>query len=138
MNDNETATAENPDSPTAPARKGTPLASAFHRAAASPNRSGVPLATMFRQITRAAPAMPSVVVSPQKAVLVRHSQRDLSRSVAFRMRRRLIDHRLTRRDREAAQRARRPPSRESRIRGAVLARFAGPGGAASGTASSRT
>ncbi|MEU5673297.1 hypothetical protein ABZ749_23650 [Micromonospora sp. NPDC047753] len=132
MNDNEATAADNPDSLTTPARKGIPLASAFHlAAAANPNRTGVSLATMFRQITTAAPAVPGIprdAVSPQKVSVFRHRQRVLSRSVAYRTRRRLIDRRFTRRDREAAQQARRPPSRESIIRGRFLARLSEPAG----------
>ncbi|MEU5549035.1 hypothetical protein ABZ738_04630 [Micromonospora sp. NPDC047793] len=124
MNHNEAASAENPDSLAPPVRKGVPLARAFHRAAAA-NPTGVPLVAMFPKVTAVTSAMPRVVVSPLEVVVVRCRQRVLSRSVAFRVRRRLIDHRFTRSARKDAGRARRSPSRESRLFGAFLASWAG-------------
>ncbi|MET8367512.1 hypothetical protein ABZU53_28695 [Micromonospora sp. NPDC005194] len=126
MNDNDAAAAENPDSPTPPARTGTPLARAFQRAAAAnPNRAGVPLAAMFPQANAMTSAMPRIVVSPPKVVVVRRRQQAMSRSAVFRAHQRLIDRRLTRSAREAAGRARRTPSRDSRLRGAMRAGWAG-------------
>lgn len=126
MNDNDAVAAENPDSPTPPARTGTPLARAFQRAAAAnPNRPGVPLAAMFPQATAMTSAMPRIVVSPPKVVVVRRRQQTMSRSAVFRAHQRLIDRRLTRSAREAAGRARRTPSRDSRLRGAMRAGWAG-------------
>ncbi|UQU62542.1 hypothetical protein COUCH_26370 [Couchioplanes caeruleus] len=126
MNDNETASAESPDSLTPPAGKGIPLARAFQRAAAgSPNRAGAPLAALFPQAAALTSAMPHVVVSPAKVVVVRRRQQVMSRSAVFRAHQRLIDRRLTRSAREAAGRARRAPSRESRLRGAFMAGWAG-------------
>lgn len=104
MNGNEASAVENPDSLTAPARVGNPRA-----AAANPNRSGVPRGTIFHQTATAAPTasgIPCGAVSPQKAVVVRHRKRVQSRSVALRTRRRMIDRRVTCRDREAAPWAR--------------------------------
>ena len=126
MNDNEAATAENPDSLTPPARKGVPLASAFDWAAAA-KASGmtVPSVTMIRQVTEAMSARPRVAVSPQK-VVVQRRQRSLTRSVAFRTRRRRIDHRLTCRDRAAASRARRPRPGELDILEAMRAALSAP------------
>ena len=122
MNDNEPAAAKSPTrSPRRPAR-GIPLASAFHRAAAA-------LAAKFWPVTSTAPDTTSVVVSPQAATVVRRRRQILSRSVAFRTRRRLIDRRFTRRDREAAQRARRPRRpREAALIAALEAALSGPAG----------
>lgn len=131
MNDNEAIAAENPDSLTAPARKGIPLASAFRRTAtANPDRAGVPLAKMFRQVATAVPAMtgiPRGAMSPQKVVVVRHRQRVLSRSVAFRtQRRQLIDDRLARRGGEATPWARRFRRGEPAILHALRAGWSPP------------
>ncbi|MEV6849884.1 hypothetical protein [Actinoplanes sp. NPDC051411] len=71
------------------------------------------------------PAIPRVVVSPTKVVMVRPRQKATSRSAALRAHQRLIDLRLTRGAREAAGRARRRPSRDSRLRGAMRAGWAG-------------
>ncbi|WIN00042.1 hypothetical protein ACTOB_003718 [Actinoplanes oblitus] len=130
MNDNEPAAAESPDSLTTPTRRGIPLAAAFHRAAtANPNRAAARLAAMFHPVTTAAPGTPSVVVSPPKDMVIRRRQRVLTRSVAFRARRRLIDGRFTRRDREAAQQARRPRQpREARLLALMEAALSGPAG----------
>ncbi|XVV08186.1 hypothetical protein ACQP2X_25385 [Actinoplanes sp. CA-131856] len=100
MNDNEAAAAESPDPLAPPARKGIPLAALSS-------------------------AMPRVVVSQPKVVAVRRRQQVMSRSTVFRSDQRLIDRRLTRSAREAAGRARRAPSRESRFRGAFRAGWAG-------------
>ncbi|GAA3249321.1 hypothetical protein ACFO1B_47040 [Dactylosporangium siamense] len=125
MDNNEAAAAENPDSLTP--------TQAFHRApAANPNRTDVPLAAMFPQATAVTSTMPRVVVSPPKVVVVRRRQRVPSRSIAFRVHRRLIDRRFTRSAREAVGRARRSPSRESRLRGAFLAGWAGSAGGIQG------
>ncbi|MGW5667436.1 hypothetical protein [Micromonospora sp. NPDC003776] len=126
MNDNDAAAAENPDSPTPPARTGTPLARAFQRAAAAnQNRAGVPLAAMFPPANAMTSAMPRIVVSPPKVIVVRRRQQAMSRSAVSRAHQRLIDRRLTRSAREAAGRTRRTPSRDSRLRGAMRAGWAG-------------